>query len=51
MRNKCYINIVYIFQLKSKKKNSTKNDVSFSNLVNKYKNKISGPETLKKWYE
>ncbi|XP_025406417.1 RNA-binding protein 28 [Sipha flava] len=38
-------------KLKSKKKNSTKNDVSFSNLVNKYKNKISGPETLKKWYE
>jgi len=37
-------------KVKSKKKN-TKNDVSFSKLVNKYKNKISAPETLKKWYE
>lgn len=37
-------------KVKSKKKN-TKNDVSFSNLVNKYKNKISAPETMKKWYE
>ncbi|KAL4141637.1 hypothetical protein QTP88_004242 [Uroleucon formosanum] len=37
-------------KVKSKKKN-TKNDASFSKLVNKYKNKISAPETLKKWYE
>ncbi|XP_025195373.1 RNA-binding protein 28 [Melanaphis sacchari] len=37
-------------KVKSKKKNN-KNDVSFSKLVNKYKNKISAPETLKKWYE
>lgn len=33
------------------KKNSTKIDTSFSKLVNKYKNKISAPETMKKWYE
>ncbi|CAH1721420.1 RNA-binding protein 28 [Aphis gossypii] len=37
-------------KVKSKKK-IAKNDVSFSNLVNKYKNKISAPETMKKWYE
>lgn len=37
--------------MKSKKKNVTKNDTSFTNLVNKYKNKISAPETLKKWYD
>ncbi|XP_026822710.1 RNA-binding protein 28 [Rhopalosiphum maidis] len=37
-------------KVKSKKKN-TKNDASFSKLVNKYKNKISAPETMKKWYE
>jgi len=37
--------------MKSKKKNITKNDASFLTLVNKYKNKISAPETMKKWYE
>lgn len=40
-----------IFQLKNTKKNHNKTDASFSKLVNKYKNKISTPETLKKWYE
>ncbi|XP_050441628.1 RNA-binding protein 28 [Adelges cooleyi] len=38
-------------KIKSKKKNVGKQDVSFTNLVNKYKSKISAPETLKKWYE
>lgn len=37
--------------MKSKKKLVNKNEASFSNLVNKYKNKISAPETLRKWYE
>lgn len=41
----------FIFQLKNTKKNHKKIDASFSKLVNKYKTKISAPETLKKWYE
>jgi len=32
-------------------KNTIKNDIPFSKLVNKYKNKISAPEIMKKWYE
>lgn len=51
MRNTSCIYIIFFFQVKSKKNKCTKNDASFSNLVNKYKNKISAPETLKKWYE
>lgn len=37
--------------MKSNKKHTINNQASFSNLVNKYKNKISAPETLRKWYE
>jgi len=36
--------------LKSKK-NVTIIDASFTKLVNKYKNQITAPETMKKWYE
>jgi len=38
-------------KMKSNKKHIINNQSSFSNLVNKYKNKISAPETLRKWYE
>lgn len=43
--------LYHIFQVKSIKINTKKDDMTFTKLVNKYKNKMSTPETLKKWYD